>query len=415
MSKPTFVIAGAGLAGAKAAQTLREEGFTGAIQLVGDELERPYERPPLSKGYLSGTAERGSIFVHEASWYDDNDVELRLGSAVVQVDPNNHEVHLATGEPLHYSRLLIATGSSPRRLRGTDLRGLYYLRDVDDADQLRAALSTLDHRRVLVVGAGWIGMETAAAARRHGHEVTVLDPNPTPLLAALGGELGEMFADLHREHGVSLRLSTHVRDFISSDGRVTGLITDNDETLPADLVVVGVGARPRIEIAERAGLKIDNGIVVDETLRSSDQDIYAAGDVANSFHPRIHRHLRVEHWANALHSGPAAAKSMLGQDVVYDPVPYFYTDQYDLGMEYSGHAGPGTYDRVVIRGDRRAREFIAFWLAGDRIVAGMNVNVWDVTSTIQALIRSNALIDVDQLIDTDIPLTELAPLTGVKG
>ncbi|MGH8823238.1 MAG: NAD(P)/FAD-dependent oxidoreductase [Jiangellaceae bacterium] len=406
MAQHTFLIAGGGLAGAKAAQTLREEGFTGQIQIVGAERERPYERPPLSKGYLNGTAERDTIYVHGPGWYQEHEVELRLGSPAVDVDPAGHKLTLGTGAILGYDKLLLATGSSARRLPATDLQGLYYLRDAQDADALRAAL-TVGGRRVVVVGAGWIGMETAAAARGYGNQVTVVDPQPTPLRAALGDELGQMFADLHTEHAVDLRLRTRVSEFTSAGNRVTGLVTENSETLSADIVVVGVGAQPNVGLAEKAGLTIDNGIVADEAMRTVDPDIYAAGDVTNVYNPLLGRRLRVEHWANALHGGPAAARSMLGQHVVYDPVPYFYTDQYDLGMEYSGHVEPGDYDELVYRGDRPGRQFIAFWLKAGRVVAGMNVNVWDVTPAIERLIGSREHVDIEQLTDQDIPLDAL--------
>ena len=409
MPQQTYVIVGGGLAGAKAAQTLREEGFGGRIHLVGAEPERPYERPPLSKAYLTGAAERSSVFVHEAGWYEEHAVDLRLGSTAVDLDPTAHELTLGTGERVGYDKLLLATGSSARRLPDTDLDGLYYLRDVHDADQLRAALAP-GGRRVAVVGAGWIGMETAAAARGHGNEVTVVDPQPVPLRAALGDELGQVFAELHREHGVKLRLGTGVGEFTRRGGRVTGLITDAGDTVPADVVVVGVGAQPNVQLAAGSGLAIDNGITVNESLLTSHPDIYAAGDVANAYHPLLERHLRVEHWANALHGGPAAARSMLGQHVVYDRVPYFYTDQYDLGMEYSGHVEPGGYDQLVYRGDRPGRKFIAFWLSAGRVLAGMNVNVWDATADIQQLIRTQTPLNPDQLADHDIPLEDLAAL-----
>ena len=407
MAQQTFVIVGGGLAGAKAAQTLREEGFDGRVQLVGGEPERPYERPPLSKAYLTGAAERDTIYVHGPGWYDEHEVDLRLGSPAVDLDPIGHELRLGTGERLRYDKLLLATGSSVRRLPGTDLEGLHYLRDVQDADRLRAAL-TVGGRRLAVVGAGWIGMEVAAAARGHGNEVTVVDPQPVPLRAALGDELGQMFAELIQEHGVDLRLRTGVREFTSSsDGHVTGLVTDAGDDLPADIVLVGVGVRPNVQLAARARLAVDNGVVVDPALVTSHPDIYAAGDVANAYHRLLERHLRVEHWANALHGGPAAARSMLGQNVVYDRVPYFYTDQYDLGMEFSGYVEPGGYDRIVYRGDRPGRQFIAFWLSAGRVLAGMNVNIWDVTTEIQQLIRTGKPVDPDRLADRDIPLVDL--------
>jgi 3-phenylpropionate/trans-cinnamate dioxygenase ferredoxin reductase subunit len=406
MTRQTFLIVGGGLAGAKAAETLREAGFGGRIQLVGAEPDRPYERPPLSKGYLTGAEERDSVFVHGLDWYAEQEVELRLGSPAVDLDPAGHELGLGTGERLGYDKLLLASGSSPRRLPGTDLDGVHYLREIQDADRLRAALAA-GGRQVVVVGAGWIGMETAAAARGHGNAVTVVAPQPVPLRAALGDELGRMFADLHRDHGVTLRLGTGVREFTSSGGAVTGLVTDAGDALSADLVVVGVGAQPNVRLAADAGLVVDNGVVADAALVSSHPDVYAAGDVASSYHPLLGRHLRVEHWANALHGGPAAARSMLGQRVVFDRVPYFFTDQYDLGMEYSGYVEPGGYDQLVYRGDRAGRTFIAFWLSAGRILAGMNVNVWDVVTPIQDLIRAGKPVEADQLADEDVPLEKL--------
>jgi 3-phenylpropionate/trans-cinnamate dioxygenase ferredoxin reductase component len=409
-SQQTFLIIGAGLAGARAAQTLREEGFTGRIQLVGAETEPPYERPPLSKTYLTGVAGRDTLYVHEPSWYDEQDVELRLGVRATGLDTAAHQVVLGPGERLRYDKLLLATGSSPRRLTapGADLYGVHYLRQVQDADRLRHAL-TGGGKRVVVVGGGWIGLEVAAAARGYHNKVTVVEPQPAPLRAALGDELGTMFADLHREHGVDMRLSTRVQQLTGSHHHVTSVLTDRGDELPADLAIVGVGVRPNVELAERAGLRVADGIIVDQALRSSDPDVYAAGDIANAYHPLLGRHLRVEHWANALHGGPAAAHSMLGQQVSYDRIPYFYTDQYDLSMEYSGHAGSGDYDRLVCRGDRRSRKFIAFWLTGGRVVAGMNVNVWDVTSDIEELIRSGEPVDPDRLADPDVPLADLVP------
>jgi 3-phenylpropionate/trans-cinnamate dioxygenase ferredoxin reductase subunit len=228
------------------------------------------------------------------------------------------------------------------------------------------------------------------------------------LRAALGPELGEVFARLHRDHGVDLRLGTGVTGLGGTDGRVTSVLTDSGAQLPADLVVVGVGARPNTELAEKAGLAVDNGVVVDAALRTSHPDVFAAGDVARAYHPLLGRHLRVEHWANARDGGPAAARSMLGHEVSYDRIPYFYTDQYDLGMEYAGDPGPEGYDEVVYRGDLAGGEFIAFWLRGGRVVAGMNVNVWDVNDDIQALIRSGAAVPAARLADADVPLADLA-------
>ena len=402
-----FVIVGAGLAGAKAAETLREEGFDGPVVLVGAEPEPPYERPPLSKQYLLGRADRDSAFVHDAGWYAEHGVELRTGVRATRLDPAAHRLTLDTGEELAYARLLLATGASPRRLPvpGADLDGVRYLRTLADADRLRTDLAG-GGRRVVVVGAGWIGLEVAAAARSHGNTVTVVEPQSTPLHAVLGAEMGRVFARLHRDHGVELLTDTVVREIRGSGGRATTVVTDGHAGLPADLVVVGVGVVPDSRLAAAAGLEVDNGVVVDEALRCSVPDVHAAGDVAAAFHPLYGRHVRVEHWANALNQGPAAARSMLGREVAYDRVPYFFTDQYDLGMEYSGLAGPG--DTVVCRGDPDGGAFIAFWTADGRVTAGMNVDVWDVTAPIQRLIRSRRQVQAARLADPDTPLELLA-------
>ena len=402
-----FVIVGGGLAGAKAAETLRAEGFDGPVVLVAGEDEVPYERPPLSKGYLLGKADRESPRVHPGDWYADQDVELRMGVRATHLDPAAHRLTLDDGDQLAYAKLLLATGSSPRRLPvpGADLDGVRYLRTLADSDRLLADLSG-GGRRVVVVGAGWIGLEVTAAARHYGNEVTVVEPQPTPLHAVLGPEMGAVFARLHRDHGVDQFTDTVVRELRGSGGRVESVATEAHAGLAADLVVVGVGATPNVELAAAAGLEVDNGVVTDHALRTSAPDVFAAGDVASSFHPLYGRYVRVEHWANALNGGPAAARSMLGQDVVYDRVPYFFTDQYDLGMEYSGLGGPG--DTVVTRGDPDGGEFIAFWLENGRITAGMNVNVWDVTDPIQELIRTRRQVPVASLTDVDTPLERLA-------
>ncbi|WP_433478107.1 NAD(P)/FAD-dependent oxidoreductase [Spirillospora sp. CA-142024] len=408
MPEETFVIAGAGLAGAKAAETLREEGFAGRVLLVGAEIERPYERPPLSKGFLLDKEPREKAHVHEADWYDKHDVELRVGTSVASIDRGAHQVRLSTKEPISYDRLLLATGASPRRLDvpGSKLQGIHYLRTMADSAALKQALAH-GGRRVVVAGAGWIGLETAAAARGYGNDVTVIEPEPTPLHATMGPELGGMFADLHREHGVILRMDEGVAGFWGA-GQVSAVVTSGGAEIPADVVIVGIGVRPDSGLAEEAGLEVSDGILVDQSLRTSDPDIYAAGDVANAFNPVLGRRVRVEHWANALNGGPAAARAMLGQDVVYDQLPYFFSDQYDLGMETSGVAAPGEYDEVVYRGNVPGREFIAFWLSGGRVVAGMNVNVWDVTGDVQALIRSGRPVDTARLADPGVPLAELA-------
>ena len=401
-----YVIVGASLAGAKAAETLREEGFGGPVVLIGEETVRPYERPPLSKDYLLDKAERESIYVHPAGWYGEHDVELRLGTTVTAVDPAAHEVTLADGSRIGYAKLLLATGSSPRRLPvpGADLDGVHYLRRVADSDRIKETFAAAS--RVAVIGAGWIGLETTAAARAAGVEVTVLEAAELPLLRVLGREAAEVFAGLHREHGVDLRFGVQVAEITGSGGQADGVRLADGSHIPAEAVIVGVGIMPNSQLAEAAGLEVRNGIVTDAGLRSSDPDIYATGDVANAYHPPLGRHIRVEHWANALNQPQAAARAMLGQDVAYDLVPYFYTDQYDLGMEYAGYVEPGGYDQVVFRGDVQRREFIAFWLAGGRVLAGMNVNVWDVNEAIQAVVRGGRAVDAARLADVDVPLEE---------
>ncbi|MER7806049.1 FAD/NAD(P)-binding oxidoreductase [Streptomyces sp900116325] len=412
----TFVIVGGGLAGAKAAETLRAEGFSGRVILVGDERDHPYERPPLSKGYLAGKEARESVFVHETAWYAGADVELHLGQPVTSIDRGARSVELGDGTVIHYDKLLLATGAEPRRLDipGTDLAGVHHLRRLAHADRLKNVLSALgrDNGHLVIAGAGWIGLEVAAAARGYGAEVTVVEPEATPLLRVIGPELGQIFTELHSDHGVRFHFGTRLTEIIGQDGMVLAARTDDGEEHPAHDVLAAIGAAPRAALAEAAGLAIaargdGGGIAVDASLRTSDPDIYAAGDVANMPHPLFGTRLRVEHWANALNSGPAAARAMLGRDVGYDRVPYFFSDQYDLGLEYSGWAPPGSYDQVVIRGDAGKREFIAFWLKDRRVLAGMNVNVWDVTETVQELIRTGRQIDPDTLADPLVPLESL--------
>jgi 3-phenylpropionate/trans-cinnamate dioxygenase ferredoxin reductase subunit len=401
MSNATpYLIVGASLAGAKAAEALRAVGYDGPVVLIGAETELPYERPPLSKGYLQGKAARDVIYVHPKEWYQEADVDLRLGATVTAIDRAGHEVVLADGNRIGYSKLLLTTGSSPRRLPvpGADLDGVLYLRSVGDSDRIKAMLGSA--ARIAVIGAGWIGLEVTAAAREAGVAVTLLEAAELPLLRVLGPEVAEVFAALHRDHGVDLRFGVQVAEITGKDGQVAGVRLGDGTEVAADAVIVGIGITPNTELAAAAGLEIDNGIKVDAGLRSSDPDIYAAGDVANAFHPVIGKHLRVEHWANALNQPQAAASAMAGKQVSYDRVPYFFSDQYDLGMEYSGYVEPGGYDELVFRGDVPGREFVVFWLGdGGRVLAGMNVNVWDVTDAIQGLVRSGRRVDKAALSD----------------
>jgi 3-phenylpropionate/trans-cinnamate dioxygenase ferredoxin reductase subunit len=401
---PTFVIVGAGLAGAKAAETLRAEGFDGRLLLVGEEADRPYERPPLSKAYLRGETDRDSLFVHAEEFYAANGIELRTSTPVRSINPAGRQVQLASGERISYHRLLLATGAAPRRLRlpGVELDGVHYLRTRSDADGLAAAAARAQH--VVVVGTGWIGSEAAASLRQLGREVTMIGPDTAPLARVLGPEIAGVYRDLHADHGVRLALGTRAAGF-RGDGRVEAVVTDDEHTIEGDLVLVGAGAVPRTELAEAAGLPVRDGVLVNEQLEAvGAAGVYAAGDVAAAWHPRYQTYLRVEHWANALNQGPAAARNMLGVPTPYARLPYFYSDQYDLGMEYSGLAVD--WDRVVVRGDLAAREFIAFWLKDQRVVAGMNANVWDVTEPIQALIRGRP-VDPERLTDPDVPLDQV--------
>jgi 3-phenylpropionate/trans-cinnamate dioxygenase ferredoxin reductase subunit len=403
----TYLIVGASLAGAKAAETLRAEGFDGPLVLIGAENERPYERPPLSKDYLLGKAERETIYVHPEHWYTEHDVDLRLGTTVTGLDPGAHEVGLADGTRVGYARLLLATGSSPRQLPvpGAGLDGVLSLRSASDSDRIKAAFQSAS--KVVVIGAGWIGLETAAAARAAGLEVTVLETSELPLLRVLGRQAAQVFADVHRDHQVDLRCGVQVARITGSNGRASGVLLADGSRVEADVIIAGVGITPNSQLAEAAGLDTGNGIQVDARLRSSSPDIYAAGDVANAFHPRLGKQIRVEHWANALHQPQAAARAMLGQDVTYDRLPYFFTDQFDLGMEYSGYVEPGGYDEVIFRGDPARREFIAFWLRRGQVLAGMNVNIWGVSDPIQALIRAGQPLDKNALGDPGTPLESL--------
>jgi 3-phenylpropionate/trans-cinnamate dioxygenase ferredoxin reductase component len=404
-SEQTFVIVGASLAGAKAAETLRTEGFEGRVVLIGEETERPYERPLLSKDYLRGDKPASKLYVHDEGFYADNDIQLLTGTTVASLDCDGHEVTLQDGSRMPYSRLLLSTGAAPRRLSlpGAELPGVRYLRRMGDSDALRAAIIAAN--RVVVIGAGWIGSEVAASARQLGAEVAIVAPDPVPLVRVLGPEVGGVYRDLHAEHGVDLHLSTQVEAIVGTVA-AQGVRTSDGLMIEGDLVVVGVGASPRDELARDAGLTVENGIVVDEFLRSSAPDVFAAGDVAATWNPMYNRRIRMEHWANALNQGQTAARNMLGQDTAYEKLPYFYSDQYDFGMEYHGFAAD--WDRVVLRKGTSVLEFIAFWLKDGRVLAGMNANVWDQGDGIKALIRGGMAVDVDRLADPSVPLTDLA-------
>jgi 3-phenylpropionate/trans-cinnamate dioxygenase ferredoxin reductase component len=403
----TFVIIGGGLGGAKAAEALRDNDFDGHIVLMGEEIHLPYERPPLSKEFLAGKKSLSDFTVHDSAWYRDMNVDLRVGTAVSAIDRTAHTAVLPDGSTVHYDKLLLATGSRSRRpnIPGSDADGVRYLRTFDDASDLNSALR--EGSSLAIVGAGWIGLEVAASARARGVDVTVVETARLPLLGALGPEAAAVFAKVHRDHGVNLLLESNVAEIRTASGAATGLTLDGASTISADAVLVAVGAATNIELAEHAGLDTaDGGVLVDSALRSSDPDIFAVGDIAAAEHPLFGTRIRIEHWANALKQPAVAAAGMLGKPAAYAELPYFFTDQYDLGMEYVGYAP--TYERVVFRGDVEGREFIAFWLdGGNRVLAGMNVNVWDVVDDIRHLICAQSAVDLERLADPKVPLSDV--------
>ncbi|HOA87686.1 MAG: FAD-dependent oxidoreductase [Microbacteriaceae bacterium] len=416
-----FVIVGGGLAAASAAETLRTEGFEGEMTVVTRERHAPYQRPPLSKGYLAGKEGLDEVIVHPAQWYAEQGIDLRTATTAARLDPAAHTVTLGGAgsdggdggggggapETLRYDKLLLATGAVSRTLpiEGAELDGVYTLRTLDEADALRRELGG-GGRSLVLIGSGWIGMEVGATARGLGNSVTILEREAVPLAVAVGPEMGTMFRRLHEANGVDLRTQVNVERIVGRDGHVTGVVVDG-ETVPADVVLIGVGAVPAMELARDAQLAEGNGILVDAALRTSAPDVFAAGDVASAFHPVVGRHQRSEHWANALNAGPVAARSMLGLPARFAQIPYFYTDQFDLGMELSGYPSLMAEAKLVIRGDIDRREFIAFWVDHGRVVGGMNVNVWDVNEQVQELISSGETVDLAALRDPSTPLERL--------
>lgn len=407
MSTDRMIIVGGGLAAATAAETLRDEGFDGDVVLYTAEEHLPYLRPPLSKGYLLGSESRDQVFVHDAAWYAEHDIEIVGRSRVVSIDPGGATITMLDDTVVEWDSLLLATGATPRRLDlpGVSAHGIHTLRRIEDSEALRHELRDGGHD-VVIIGNGWIGLELAAAARTYGNTVTVIGRTPVPLTAALGDEMGRVFRDMHVEHGVRFVSEVEVTGFTTDGDRVSGVTVDG-ETLPAQVVIIGIGAEPAMQAAVSGGLTVGNGVHVDEHMRTSAPGIWAAGDVANPLHPVLGERMRNEHWANAIGGAKIAARSMLGIDAVFDEIPYFYTDQYDLGMEYSGYPSLAADARMVLRGDRDAREFIAFWLNGDRVVAGMNVNIWDVNDQVQQLIRSGRDVDESRLRDAAVALTDV--------
>lgn len=412
MSTEPIVIIGGGLTAARAIEAIRETDQETPIVLVGKEDRLPYERPPLSKAVMLDKEPEESAYSHPQEWYDERHVELRLGIAADKLDTAAKTVTLSDGSELTWDRVLLATGSGVRKLKvpGSKLADVFYLRSMPDSAAIKARL--VAGSNVVIVGAGWIGLEVAAAAREHGAEVTVIEPSATPLFHVVGEQVGSWFAGLHESHGVTFRFGDGVESLEGDDaGRVTTVVTKDGTRLPADTVVIGVGIFPNTRLAEDAGLEVDNGVVVDEALKSSVEGVYAAGDVANWYNPTLGTRLRVEHWANAQDGGYAAGQSIAGQDVHYGPIPFFFSDQYDAGLEYAGYVPRDADAEVVLRGDPAGNEFMAFWVvpegAGHRVLAGMHVNVWDTIDTVQDLVRNRTVVDTARLADTAIPLAEV--------
>ncbi|WP_353828950.1 NAD(P)/FAD-dependent oxidoreductase [Agromyces sp. SYSU T0242] len=407
MGRERVVVVGGGLTAARAVESMREAGADDEIVVLTEERRLPYERPPLSKGYLAGTEPSSAIYPLPARWYREHDVDVRRGLRATRLDPAARRI-ATDADDVSYDRLLLATGASPRPFEGpgAGLRGVHVLRSLPDATRLRTALRGGD-RQVVVLGSSWIGMESAAVARGFGNAVTVLGRSEAPLVGAVGRELGGMFAQLHRGHGVEVRTEVAVSAIRGAGGRVRGVVLGTGEEVPADLVIVGIGAQPNVGLAESAGLTVEDGIATDAAFRTSADGIFAAGDVASVFNPTLEHRLRVEHWANADASGRAVGRVLAGEELEYDEIPYFYTDQYDLGMEYSGYGELADDAELVVRGDLAAREFIAFWLRDGRVVAGMNVNVWDVNDQVQRLIRGSAPVRAEALADPEVPLASI--------
>ncbi|WP_277050829.1 NAD(P)/FAD-dependent oxidoreductase [Ruania albidiflava] len=400
MTHADLLIVGAGLAAASLVDELRDAGDERSVLVVGDEAERPYERPGLSKGVLLGNDPMESVYVHEADHYASRSVQTSWDDAVESIDPDNRTARLASGTEVSYTDLVLATGATPRRLpiEGMDLPGVHTLRRIPDSAAIKATFGEGKH--LVIIGAGWIGLEVAAAARQAGTEVTVLEMATVPLAGPLGPQLGEYFGRLHTDHGVDLRTGMSAAAIEGTDA-VTG-VRVGMETVPADAVVVAVGAAPNTKLAESAELDVDNGILVDERLRAGD-NIYAIGDVANAVNTALGERIRVEHWDNAIRQGKLAARVLVGSDDVYDWQPYFFTDQYDLGMEYVGRSTPA--DEVVTRGDIDSGEFLAFWLRSGVLTAAMNVNIWDVSDQLREHIGRE--IDPARLADPQVPIEDL--------
>jgi 3-phenylpropionate/trans-cinnamate dioxygenase ferredoxin reductase subunit len=382
----TYVVVGAGLAGAAAAATLRADGFDGNLILIGNEQQAPYERPPLSKEYLRGEEPFEKALVHEPAFYEDNGIETRFGLRATRVDPSSQMVELGDNDRIYYDKLLVATGSRNRLLQipGRDLEGVYGLRTVLDSDRIRA--EAVSGRKAVIIGMGFIGCEVAASLRQLGVEVAAVMPG-VPLRRVLGEDIGRLIEGIHRDNGVE---------------RVT---TKQRRSIDCDFVVVGVGAEPVTDFLLGSGVHMDNGVVVDEYCQTNIEGIYAAGDVANHYHPVFERHIRVEHLDNALKQGDAAARSMLGNHSPYDEIPWFWSDQYEYNLQYFGYATE--WDELVVRGSLEQRDFVAFYLQGGRLVASTGIDRGRDLRRSAALIKARASVPESDLSNDQVDLRSL--------
>ncbi len=394
-----FAIVGGGLAGVNAASELRRRGYDGDITLIGAEPHPPYDRPPLSKGLLLGKETPESTTVYSEEWFAEHDVDLRTGAPVTGLDTRARTL-VTGGETVRYDELLIATGSQPRHLAMADESGadVVYLRTLEDSARVARHLTG----SVVIVGAGWIGLEVAAAVREAGGRVTVVEMLPWPLHNVLGDEVAPMFAALHRAHGVDLRLGASVAAISHEGGRTSVRLGDGDVLHP-DMVLVGIGAAADDALAAQAGVPTDRGVLADARLATAVPHVFAAGDVAVHDHP-VYGRLRVEHWDTAIKQGRHAARSMMGGVEPYAEHPYFFSDQYDVGMEYVGHVAAADAEAVVVRGDPDAFRMTALWIAGGVVAAGMHANDWDATALIRPLLGRPA---TDAVRDPGVPLADL--------
>ena len=401
-----YVIVGANLAGGTAAITLREEGFDGEIVLIGAEPYLPYERPPLSKEYLQGVKPFEDALLKPSGFYQEHNIQTHLGTRAIRVDPSDHTVDLEGGGKVPYDKVLVATGVRNRRLRipGADLEGVYDLRTVGDADRIRAM--SRSGGRVVLVGMGFIGCEVAASLRYRGVEVVAIEPFKSPLYRVLGEEIGRVFTQLHRENGVQMFFEESVTAF-EGTRHVQRVMTSAGRRIECDFVVVGVGVEPVTDLVIDSGVKIDNGIVVDEFCQTNIEGIYAAGDVANHFHPLFGRQVRVEHWQNAIHQGRAAARSMLGKRDPYSDVYWFWSDQYDCNVQYAGfHRG---WDELAVRGNLEERNVVVFYMQERRIAAVVAFNRGRDLQRAMSLIRARVEVEPAVLRDEGIDMRSLVP------